>query len=329
MSSAACGAFCQSKGFSIFGTEYSKECYCGTAISTTATSQSDCAMVCSGNRTEYCGGPSRLSVWSIIGSGASGSSSSATTASATPTPTPSVNGASYIGCYSDNTGGRTLTSSTSDKNMTLELCAQTAQTANHKYFGLEYAGECWAGDTIATTASSIAESKCSMPCKGNSAQLCGGSNALSLFQNTQFIQPRNPAVVSVPGAAQAQYAYVGCYTEASSGRALGTSGSSRGYSTSDAINMTVELCVQTCHAKGYSWAGVEYSRECYCNNAGVVNGGAVASGGDAECSMLCVGNKAEYCGGSSRVSVYHLQTSTAPGSAVRRRHVHSHQKGGF
>ncbi|EXJ91928.1 hypothetical protein A1O3_00478 [Capronia epimyces CBS 606.96] len=325
MTSVSCGTFCQSKGFGVFGTEYSKECYCGSAIATATTDQSDCGMVCSGNRTEYCGGPSRLSVWSIVSgteSGASSTTTSTTSASPTSTPTPSISGATYMGCYSDNTGGRTLASRTTDANMTLELCAQTAQAANHKYFGLEYAGECWAGDTMAATAAPITEAKCNMKCKGDTTQLCGGSNALTMFQNTLFVQPANPSVVDVT-TTQAQYTYVGCYTEGSSGRSLGSSGSSSSsYSTTNANNMTVELCVQTCNAKGYSWAGVEYSKECYCNNAGVVNGGAAAPGGDADCSMICVGNLAEYCGGSSRISVYHLQTT----GTVQRRHSHFHHK---
>ncbi|KAL2423947.1 hypothetical protein ABEF95_010356 [Exophiala dermatitidis] len=305
MTSASCGAFCQSKGFNVFGTEYSKECYCGIAISTASTSQSDCAMVCSGNRTEYCGGPSRLSVWSVTSSSGS-SSTTSTSSSASASATPSLAGATYIGCYSDNTGGqRALSSRTTDKNMTLELCAQTAQTSNRKYFGLEYAGECWAGDTLASTASAIADTNCNMKCKGNAGEICGGSNALSLFENKQYIKPSNPA--SVNANSTAQYAYQGCYTEGSGGRALGGSGSGTSYSTTDGTSMSVDLCVQTCNTRGFTWAGVEYAKECYCNIGGPVNGAVLAAGGDGDCSMLCVGNKTEYCGGSSRVSVYQLQ----------------------
>lgn len=315
MSSSSCGAFCQSKGFLLFGTEYSKECYCGNAISTSTTPQSDCAMVCSGNRTEYCGGPSRLSVWSISKSATSSLTTSRASSSSAATPT--VSGASYLGCYSDNTGGRTLTSSsTADKSMTLELCAQTAQNLNLKYFGLEYAGECFAGYTMASSAAPISESKCNMKCKGNDHQLCGGPDALSMFQNNLYVQPTNPALVNI--GQKTQYAYQGCYTEGSSGRSLGGSGS---YSTTSK-NMTVEFCAKTCHSKGFIYAGVEYSQECYCNNAGVGHGGVPAPGGDADCSMLCAGNKAEFCGGSSRLSVYQLQS----GPTFRRRHLHSKLK---
>ena len=63
MTIQACAAFCQD--YQYFGLEYSSQCYCGTGFAkgskTTATS--DCAMTCSGNSTQYCGGPNLLSVY--------------------------------------------------------------------------------------------------------------------------------------------------------------------------------------------------------------------------------------------------------------------------
>ncbi|KIV92643.1 hypothetical protein PV10_03916 [Exophiala mesophila] len=311
MSTSICGAYCQSKGFSVFGTEYGRECFCGSAISSASAPQSECPMVCAGARTEYCGGPNRLSVWTIT-STPSSTSSAVSSPSSTPTG-PSIDGASYLGCWSDAGGSRTLSGSyTTDSKMTLELCARTAQSANYKYFGLEYAGECFAGNSIRESASQLSSSGCNMKCKGNDTQICGGPGALSLFQNTGFIQPGNPALVNI-SAQNAQYAYKGCFTEGSSGRSLGGSGS---YSTASS-SMTVEFCAEACFAKGYSWAGVEYSRECFCNNIGLTNGGSPAPGGDADCSMLCDGNKGQYCGGPSRLNVYQLVGSSQP----RRRHV--------
>lgn len=308
MSTAVCGAYCQNQGYSFFGTEYSDECYCGSSISASTANQTDCAMACSGNLTEYCGGSVRLSVWEISGNETDSSTSSG----------PTVSNATYISCYSDNTGGRTLSTRTTGSSMTLEQCAQTAQTGNLKYFGLEYADECWTGDTLSTSATTLAEGQCSMACAGNSTEICGGSNALSLFQNKLYVQPGNPATVTVTGQS-AQYGYLGCYTEGSSGRALGGSSS---YSTTS-NSMTVELCTAACYAKGYSYAGVEYSRECYCNNIGITNSATSAPGGDSDCSMICNGNQAEYCGGSNRVSVYELKNATNSSSVARRGLVHS------
>lgn len=201
--------------------------------------------------------------------------------------------------------------------MTLELCAQQAQSLNLKYFGVEYAGECFLGYKIGASATTIDEAKCSMACKGNGTQVCGGPDALSMFENKLFVAPANPSLVPAGDSTSAQYAYQGCFREGTSGRALGGSGSNAYSTTSD--SMTVEDCVATCHARGFSFAGVEYARECYCNNDGIVNGGGAAPGGDADCNMLCAGSKAEWCGGPSRVSVYQLQTGAA---AMLRRNLH-------
>jgi WSC domain len=59
--------------------------------------------------------------------------------------------------------------------------------------------------------------------------------------------------------------------------------------------------MDTCYAAGYSYAGVEYSAECYCGNA-VVNGGTLedASG----CDMTCQANNLLYCGGPNRLNLY-------------------------
>jgi hypothetical protein len=66
-------------------------------------------------------------------------------------------------------------------------------------------------------------------------------------------------------------------------------------------DMTVEACVQGCAAKGYAKAGVEYSTQCFCD-AMVGSGGMVVP--DTQCDLVCGGDGSEFCGGSSRLSVY-------------------------
>ena len=70
-----------------------------------------------------------------------------------------------------------------------------------------------------------------------------------------------------------------------------------------AANMTIEACVSGCQAKGYSKAGAEYSTQCFCD---VVIGSGGSLIGDNQCNMVCGGNDREYCGGSSRLSVYSM-----------------------
>ncbi|WVF69564.1 hypothetical protein IAT40_004342 [Kwoniella sp. CBS 6097] len=60
-----CAQGCAAAGYSIAGTEYSSECYCGNSFSNgggAIVDSSAAFMACSGNLAEMCGGPSILSV---------------------------------------------------------------------------------------------------------------------------------------------------------------------------------------------------------------------------------------------------------------------------
>ncbi|KAG8791214.1 hypothetical protein FRC16_000499 [Serendipita sp. 398] len=67
MTPQVCVDRCKSKGFSVAGTEYGGECYCGDAMVGGALAKPDgeCKMPCKGDKGVMCGGPARLSVYSI------------------------------------------------------------------------------------------------------------------------------------------------------------------------------------------------------------------------------------------------------------------------
>ena len=52
-------------GYKYFGTEYGRECWCGAALtySPELVADSECNMVCGGDKFEYCGGSDRLTVY--------------------------------------------------------------------------------------------------------------------------------------------------------------------------------------------------------------------------------------------------------------------------
>lgn len=67
-----CANACAAAGYTISGTEYSSECYCGNAFSAAANGgqlvdDSAAFMTCAGNGAQKCGGPSILSVTSAYG----------------------------------------------------------------------------------------------------------------------------------------------------------------------------------------------------------------------------------------------------------------------
>lgn len=96
------------------------------------------------------------------------------------------------------------------------------------------------------------------------------------------------------------WTYIGCGTDVNSNR---TFSASQWYSDS----MTVEGCVKYCQGKGYSLAGLEYQSQCYCSNT-LAADRAPVDGVLGNCFSTCAGNSSEYCGGSSRLSMYN-QTS--------------------
>jgi len=65
----SCTSACYNAGYSMAGTEYSAECWCGTSIQGAGApaSASDCNMPCSGDNTQSCGGPNRLNIYNYTG----------------------------------------------------------------------------------------------------------------------------------------------------------------------------------------------------------------------------------------------------------------------
>ncbi|RMZ83074.1 hypothetical protein DV738_g1286, partial [Chaetothyriales sp. CBS 135597] len=110
MTTESCAASCSSYAF--FGTEYSAECFCGNTLaagSTNASSSAECNMPCTGDSTQTCGGPSRLSLYQNT--------------AYTPLQSPSFSGYTYQGCYTDSVDNRTLTAARTDSStaMTIQL----------------------------------------------------------------------------------------------------------------------------------------------------------------------------------------------------------------
>ncbi|KAK2020225.1 WSC domain-containing protein [Colletotrichum eremochloae] len=113
-----------------------------------------------------------------------------------------------------------------------------------------------------------------------------------------------------------KYLYQGCFNETNDiantahERAL-SGGASRVFQG----NLTVPLCLSFCSSgadKEYTYAGVEYSRECWC--AQMISGLSVKFD-DSECNLPCDGNQGMVCGGALKLSVYKL-TAGAPSAAT-------------
>lgn len=314
MTVESCTSSCQAGGFALAGVEYSHECYCGNSFSNGGTQQKDmsgCNMPCAGNASEYCGGSNRLNVYNfnntfpasaIPTAGVSASSTQSAPASASTSAVPNW---AYLGCYTDATHTRTLLNVQAANNApTVETCISACAQGGYTLAGVEYGGECWCDNSLHNNGGPAPDGNagCNMACKGNSAEICGGPNRLSLY---------TPAALG--------WQSMGCYTDSVQVRSLGHAVQITGGGGA----MTIELCQGACVAAGFKLAGAEYSGECYCDNT-IQNGGKPAT--DGRCNMACNGNKTEICGGPDGLSLYSLgfynasasdsPTTTAPGAAT-------------
>jgi WSC domain len=84
----------------------------------------------------------------------------------------------YIGCFTDSPS-RALPVSMGS-GFSVEACLAAAYNAEFKYAGLQYYGQCFAGNDLGYTR--VADSECNTPCDANSSETCGGVWRNSVYQ---------------------------------------------------------------------------------------------------------------------------------------------------
>ena len=309
--------------------------YCGNSFGAGAvvapggndTTQNGCSVTCQGNPLEYCGGGNRLNAYVSVPSNTTTITTSATsssaTASSTNAPTPSTvpltsGPYAFVGCYSEATNGRALSGTANLTAKSVDNCASfCAANGPYTYFGVEYFGECYCGNSLG--AGSVPSTGCTFACSANQTQVCGGSNVLDLYKlssstnttstasvtsiasistSSTFTTPTPSTVPMVSGP----YSFVGCYSEATTGRAL----SADANLTAKSVDNCRSYCYNAVNGP-YTYFGVEYFGECYCGNS--LGAGSVPSTG---CTFACSANQTQVCGGSNVLDLYGLTSNIKP-----------------
>ncbi|KAL2798642.1 hypothetical protein BJX66DRAFT_36175 [Aspergillus keveii] len=94
-----------------------------------------------------------------------------------------------------------------------------------------------------------------------------------------------------------EWAWIGCTRDNVDGQRVLPEAST------SADDMTVQKCIAFCDGEGYTYAGLEYSRECYCGSSiAPEHEPAVAPMG--KCLHPCAGDPKQNCGGAAYVGVY-------------------------
>lgn len=248
---------------------FSSECWYGNTLPEGAQTTTDgCDVHCPGKQGEACGGGNRITLYRN------------TAWLPPPEFNPGENGYTLVGCYSDSVPARGLQYPWNNyRAMTVAACTGRAAENGYRYAAVEYYGECWMGNVLATTSGSIANELCNTRCAGRQSEICGGSDAMALYEDLSYQVDIGSFVLE------------GCYTDSVPARGLE-------YYETSANGMTNELCAQ--YAKGFKYFGTEWASECFWGNR-LADTSVPASSG---CNSPCSGDASQTCGGGDRLSLY-------------------------
>ncbi|KDR86115.1 hypothetical protein GALMADRAFT_403030 [Galerina marginata CBS 339.88] len=209
-------------------------------------------------------------------------------------------GWSFVGCFTDNVpSSRTLLQKTTvNPSMTPALCTSFCQGGTTgvpltglNFAGVEFTSECYCDFNIEGTATKVNDTQCNFPCGGDSTFTCGGAGLVSVYQDLGHagVLPKNKAKVG-------NWSFEACHTDAINGH-----GRTLLERFDIAAGVTIESCTTQCGATGFSIAGLEFGRECWCGNSFLVANTTAPAG---DCTQACNADHTELCGAASRLSVY-------------------------
>ncbi|WRT70456.1 uncharacterized protein IL334_007454 [Kwoniella shivajii] len=280
MTVESCQSSCLAAGYQYAGTGQvgAWNCVCGNAIRSTASVYPGmCTTPCPGNSKQQCGGSYIFNVWYA----ANGTAQNSTTL---------ADGSQYLGCYNNpSTASNGLLGSSTynfqSGSMTTETCIAACHNMKTNWALTTSAKWCYCGnDWNFGTGAIVPSSYCTVACTGNSTEKCGDYYRSSLY-NISEANVEKSSVYHPTG-------WQGCYQDLSGHLAL-TNNSWSG-------TITPQSCINGCSELGYTYAGVENGKTCYCGSSPQTTQRLPVS----QCSTACTGNSTAVCGGASAMDLY-------------------------
>ncbi|WWD20503.1 hypothetical protein CI109_104979 [Kwoniella shandongensis] len=288
MTVESCTATCLASGYNFAATGQvgAWNCVCGTQMRTNAgVYPGMCGTKCPGNSTQDCGGSYIFNVWYAP-------------EGTIPDEMTLADGSQYVGCYNNpSTASNGLlgqaTYNFQSQTMTTETCIAACGHLNTNWALTTSAKWCYCGNNWNFGQGALVpQSYCTVKCTGNSSEVCGDYYRSSVYNITTAVIA-NSTTYHPPG-------WQGCYQDLSGHLAL-----TNNSWTSN--TMTPMECINGCSELGYTYAGVEAGKTCYC-------GSQVASGTTrlptSQCGLACAGNSTAVCGGNSAMDLYTVTAAT-------------------
>ncbi|PAA59533.1 hypothetical protein BOX15_Mlig015747g2 [Macrostomum lignano] len=198
----------------------------------------------------------------------------------------------FSGCYTDTAQRPTIEGrkEINAKGMSRTKCLNACAKRGYKLFGLKSGSECYCGNNL--MHSSLADAgKCSLPCPGDKSQQCGGKSEMSIYKinDVTFFDKLTTEVTAA--------AFYGCYKDDDNKQSV----------LLDVIEkkdnaLSSEICRRFCSQKQMKFYGMKAGNLCYCGSALRKQ----AATEDGMCGLLCLGNRAETCGGKKHTEIYQI-----------------------
>jgi hypothetical protein len=276
ISVSACRYRASTQGFLYFGLEAGGECWAGNAFGRYGQASSGaCWKTCADGSS--CGGDWLLSVYITK------------PLQSAWVKQPTESNTAYIGCFIDAVSDRDLPYTLSISNtMTPSACAALAKAQGYKFYGIQIASECFAGNSFGRHGSA-SSSDCSMKCPDGSQ--CGASVRNSIYAVNNPLFNTNRVLTTSTPPSEASTGYLGCFIDSAT-RDL----PNNLLISSNIIKLSD--CRAQALAQNYTYFGIQMANECRGSNSY----GSYGQDVDSACVVNCVEGMS--CGGPWRNSVY-------------------------
>jgi hypothetical protein len=194
---AKCFKMAMDAGYQYVGMQYRGECWGGNSMGRHGKRpDSECNMRCKYDNSRMCGAGWRNNIFKLV-------------KTEVTITYKAIFGETREGCFKDS-GNRDLPNLLRAGYGSPRNCFQKAMDAGYKYAGLQYRGECWAGNSFGKYGKRP-ESECNMKCRNDNSRTCGAGWRNEVFRLKEVAKPKPVAAVykSLLGES-----YFGCFKDA-------------------------------------------------------------------------------------------------------------------